>query len=353
MMMNRRFKKKWNYVTLLLLAMAIISCVPTRTLLIDIPLPAQQELPSSIQSLTLVSQAINDNYTNVSADSLQSLFYKKNFNLDTVVYDFQMADTTLKALGELLFESGRYDYVIPEDRFSASSATLGMTNEMPWEKVSWFCETFQTDALLSLDHFKTKVITRYKNKTYFNPFQGGFYSAATASMKIYYEALFRVYEPIEKKVLLRQFISDTLYWEDQDVSTSNLFKRFTSVKDALSETGIVAALELSEKIAARWRPERRKYFTAGKVLFREANQLAEQGEWQTAISKWKEIAENSGSKIRKSKALLNMALGYEMLGDLDRAVYWALESYKTMYRPLTYEYLEILKKRKTELKNTK
>jgi hypothetical protein len=339
--------------TWVIIAIATISCVPTRTLLVDIPLPAQQELPASIQSLTLVSQAVSDKYTDLNADSLQRLFYKKNFDLDTVIYDFQMADTTLKALGELLFESGRYEYVIPEDRFIKPSTTLGMANEIPWEKIRWFCETFQTDAVLSLDHLNTRVIARYENETYFNPFQGGFYSAASASMKIYYEVLFRLYEPKKKKVLIRQFISDTLYWEDEDVSTSTLFNRFTSVKDALSETGIVAALELSERIAGRWRPERRKYFTAGNARFREANQLAEQGEWLSAISIWNEIIGNTNSKILKSKALLNMALGYEMLGDLNRAVYLALESYRTMYRPLTYEYLEVLNQRRTELKNTK
>lgn len=54
-----------------------------------------------------------------------------------------------------------------------------------------------------------------------------------------------------------------------------------------------------------------------------------------------------------SKVQLNIALGYEILGDIDNAIGWALKSYETMFRPLTYEYLETLKKRKNELKNTK
>ncbi len=114
----------------------------------------------------------------------------------------------------------------------------------------------------------------------------------------------------------------------------------------------MAALELSGRIAAQWRPENRSYFTAQQKHFREANQLAYSGDWQSAVSLWKETAEKTKSKTLKSKALLNVALGYEILGDLDTAIYWALESYEIMFRPLTYEYLEILKRRKSEIKNT-
>lgn len=336
---------------LLLFFWGMVSCVPTKTLLVDIPLPARREVPSQVQSLTLVSPAVNHLYTGVTADSLQKMFYEKNFRMDTVIYDFQMADTTLKALGELLFESGRYDYVIPESRFSVPSSSSGLAKELSWDEVSRLCQTYRTDAVLSLDHLKTRVITDYG--TWYSPSAGTYYNAATASMKIYYEALFRMYDPAGKKIHIRQFISDTLYWEDHDLSSRDLFRRLTPVKQALSETGIVMALELTEMIGARWRPEERHYFKSGNAGLQEANQLAAQGQWEEAISRWEKTAEEAGSRSLKSKALFNAAVGYEMSGDIDRAIELALQSYREMYRPLTYEYLEILEKRKTEIKNSK
>lgn len=348
--MKKLFRNSIKHGMLLALVLLGFSCISTRTLVIDIPQPAVSDLPESIQSLTLVSQAVDEKYTNLEADSLQKVFYEQRFNLDTLIYDFQAADTTLKALGELLFESGRYDYVIPENRFLDAPRTSFLATEIPWEKVEELCETFQTDAVLSLDHLKMKVAASFDNETFFDPFQGGFNSAATAGMKITYEALFRVYDPGQKKVLLREFLTDTLYWEDADVSARNLFSRFTPVKQALTETGIVIALELSDKIAVRWRPERRSYFIKGNKEFRQVNPIAQNGDWQTAVEKWTEIAETTGSKTLKSKAQLNAALGYEILGDIDSAIQWAVKSYNTMYRPLTYEYLETLERRKKELK---
>jgi len=65
---------------------------------------------------------------------------------------------------------------------------------------------------------------------------------------------------------------------------------------------------------------------------------------------WKNTIEKTNSKSLKSKAEFNIALGHEMLGDIDSAIDWALKSYDTMYRTNTYNYLETLKFRKNDLK---
>ncbi len=335
----------------MLLALLGYSCVSTRSLLIEIPEPAPENLPASIQSLTIASQAVNKKFNDLPADSLQKIFYEKRFNYDTVIYDFQMADTTLQALGDLLFESGRYDYVIPRNRFMNGSKSSNFAQPLPWETVRELTREFDTDALLSLEHLGARVITDFGNESFYDPFQDGFYSAASAQMKIQYEAQFRVYDPKEEKIVLNKFLRDTLYWEDADVSTRNLFSKFTPVKKALSEAGIAIALDLSERISVIWRTERRTYFGGREENMQNAGQFAQNGNWQTALNLWEETAVNSKSKSRISKAQFNVALAYEMTGNLDEAIDWALKSYKTMYRPLTYEYLQVLKRRKNELKN--
>ncbi|SHI82284.1 hypothetical protein SAMN05444280_106120 [Tangfeifania diversioriginum] len=349
--MKKKFSKTGNYLTVLIFLILGYSCVSTQSLLIEIPEPAPKNLPANIQSLTIVTQAVDNNYSDLSSDSLQNIFYEKNFRYDTVVYDFQMADTTMKALGELLFESGRYDYVIPENRFLPPQRSSFFGLPLPWDTIKNLAQTFETDAVLSLDHLKTRVVTDYGSESYFDPFQDGFFSAATAQMQIMYEALFRVYDPAQEKVLMREFLRDTLYWEDTDVSTRNLFTKFTPVKQALTEAGISIALDFSEKISMIWFTEQRNFFIKGNTEMKQATQLANSGDWQTAIALWKEISENAGSKTLRSKAQYNIAVGNEILGDLNAAVSWALKSYNTMYRPITYEYLQILERRKSELKN--
>jgi len=326
------------------------SCSTMKTMVIEIPQRSSKELPQSIQSLTLVNRTVDSRYTNLPSDSLQKIFYKAQFNIDTTVYDLQSVDTTLQALGELLFESGRYDFVIPKNRFLPFNKNAFLTTPMPWPEVEQLCKTYNTDAVLSLDHFKTRVITKYVRESYFNPMDNEYYPAYMAAMTIEYEALFRVYDPAQKRIVSSNFVRDTLVWDDADVSTRDLFSRFTPVKQALTEAGIDIALKYSGKISTQWRQERRRYFAKGKGKFEQAAQIAGTGDWQTAIALWKEVAENTKSKSVKSKAQLNIALGYEMQGNLNEAVSWAVKSYKTMYRQTTYDYLQILKKRVNEQK---
>ncbi len=331
-------------------AFVLMSCA-TQSILIEVPQKSKNELPDRIQSLLLVSRVVDNTYSNLEADSLQKIFYLQNFNLDTIIKDSMVVDTALKAMGNILFESERYDYVIPEDRFLPSARNSLLIPELPWNEVKNLCKLYNTDALISIDHLKTHVHTSFDRNTYFNPFEGGFYSAAEAKMNISYEALIRVYDPSQEKVLVRKLLQDTLYWEDTAPTVSELFNRFTPVKNALFETGTAIALDFSDEISTNWRREWREYFATGNEKFKEAAPLVNNNQWEPAIALWKEIEETAKSKNLKSKAEYNIALGYELKGDLDQAIEWAVKSYNNTYRTSTYNYLEILKRRKNEQKN--
>ncbi len=350
----KQFLRKNKYlIAILFLIVVSVSCVSTKSILIEIPQQAKKELPHSIQSLTLVSRTVNNRYTNLDADSLQNIFYRHNFNYDTIVNDLQAVDTTLKALGELLFESGRYDFVIPENRFLKFNKNSFFNTAMSWEEVKKLCEMYNTDAVLSLDYFKTRVSTNYKKESFYDPRTDGFIWESLAQMKISYEALFRVYDPVQEKIILKEFMRDTLVWEDIDHTVEELFRNFTPVKDALSETGIAIALDFSEKIGTIWRKERRNFFYKGDKKLKEAALLIDKNDWGAAMVLWKELAGNTKSKSVKSKAEFNVAVGNELQGNIDEAIQWALKSYDSMYQQVTYDYLKVLQRRKNELKKQK
>jgi tetratricopeptide (TPR) repeat protein len=318
-------------------------------LLIEIPQKSKKELPQNIQSLLLIARVVDEKYTNLGSDSLQRIFFRQEFDYDTIINDIQTVDTTLKALGELLFESGRYDFVIPENRFPAFESNAFITKEMPWEEVKSLCETYNTDAVLSIDYLKTRVKTSYDVESYFNPYDNSFTSMSKAEMQISFETIIRVYDPLQEKIIARQFLRDTLFWEDYGQNARELFSQFTPVKKALNEVGIAIALDFSGIIGPVWLRDKRSYFATGDANLKKAVPLVNSGQWLPAIELWKNTAENTSSKSLKSKAEFNIALGCEMLGDIDAAIDWALKSYNTMYRTNTYNYLETLKFRKNDL----
>ncbi|WP_297099595.1 DUF6340 family protein [uncultured Draconibacterium sp.] len=343
--------KQTNYILLVSIVLLSYACSSTKRIMVEFPQKPKNEISQDIQSLLIVNRAVDNTYTDLSADSLQRIFYKKDFQLDTVINDLTAADTTIKVLGQLLFESGRFDYVIPENRFLRASRNAFFANAMDWQEVKELCDLYQTDAVVAVDMFETQVATNLEDETVFDPLQGVFVSAVGAQMVVVYNVLFRVYDPVQQQVVVREAFKDTLLWENTAFDVRSLFTDFTPVKQALTEAGIAVALDFSDKISTSWRSEYRVIFDKGSTALKESALLTNDGDWTPAIEAWQNIASDSGSKSEKSKALFNLAVACEIQGDIDCAIQYALESYNTAYHPVTYQYLELLESRKKQQKN--
>lgn len=332
----------------IVLAILLAACQPIRYLTVDLSEPAKEELPSAIQSITLVNRVVDQRFTNDPADSIQHRFYESQFSLDTVIYDIQAADTLLKALGNLLYESGRYDVVVPENRFLMKDSLNLFSSEMDWQTAEELTNRFGTDAVLSLDFYKTHILAEFGGKKVMDGTSLEYFPYYTAGLRVSYAANIRLYYPVKKDLLISYFLVDTLIWNGSDFDIKRLFKGMTSVKSALTETAISAALNLSGRIAPTWNSYRRAYFTSGNQFFKQTQNMVVSNHWDDALSVWKEMLEKTRSKFLKSKIEFNIALAYEMNGDLDEALRWGVRSYNTYYRPVTYNYLKILQQRKSQ-----
>ncbi len=84
--------------------------------------------------------------------------------------------------------------------------------------------------------------------------------------------------------------------------------------------------------------------------------------WASAIDLWKTAYEKSKNKWTKSQAANNIAIGYEIIGDLDKAFEYAATSYYLIeeltivdYNAYTHivDYLSELDQRKKDIKSLK
>ena len=347
-MANKKFTSL-KYIVLFAALAMFSSCSTMSYLPIEVANKPPETIDHNIQSLTLINRAANYRFENFSKDSLQQSLFRKQFKTDTLLFDSKSADTLLIALGDMLFESGRFDIVIPEERLIDQTGGRSYPVALDWEKADSIASAFNTDAVLSLDHFRTRLITNYEKETLYDQMSNTFFSGFYAHMKVGYEALFRIYYPAEKELIKNLLITDTLIWEDADTDIRILFRRFTPAKDALAEAGIHAALRLSEKIAPLWQRVSRSYFSKGHPLLEEAHLRIVEEDWESAAAIWTKLTGSGFSKNVRSKAEFNLALANELFGDLDQAIEWGVKSYRTRYRPITHNYLETLNFRKKKL----
>ena len=132
---------------------------------VEVPYPSKVEISDSIQSFLIMNRSMTPDFTNFNEDSLQISFYKENFNVNAVLLDSTAADTTIKALGDLLYQSGRFDIVIPVERNIYRLLPYAETPEpLTWNYVEALCNQFNTDALIVLENQAMRTITNYKSQ---------------------------------------------------------------------------------------------------------------------------------------------------------------------------------------------
>jgi hypothetical protein len=310
---------------------------------------AKDELSPDIQSITLMNRSMNNQFANYQEDSLQMYFYRNGYQLSKVVLDSMAADTTIRALAELMFESGRYDVVIPVERnFSRNLSYELLPDTLNRNQVSEICSNFNTDALMVLERFYVKTMADFTEQRYTDS-NNGQVNSFNATLDLKYSAYFRIYKPGAKTLVKEIAVADTIYWESDDYTLERLFGKLPSVKKAIISAGIKAALDVDSKLSPTWISEKRGYF-----LFNMKNdpgqQFMSKNDYEQAEKYWSELAKSNSKKVR-SKAEYNLALISELNGDLDKAIEYGVKSYYSQYRFQTETYLKRLEARKKALEN--
>ena len=346
-------RKIISYKTILFFVAGItmISCKSNYAIItIENSQPAVAELPNDIQSITLMNRSMNNQFQNHREDSLQMYFYRKGFQLSSIVLDSTAADTTVRSLAALMFDSGRYDVVVPLERNIKRDLSYDiLPDTLNPDQVSEICKNFNTDALMVLERFSTKTMADYSAEKYQDVNTGSVYSYY-ATLDLKYDAFFRIYKPGRKTLVKEIAISDTIYWESADYTLKGLFSKLPSVKQALINAGIKIALDVDSKVSPSWVTEERGYF-----LFKNKDdrgqQFMNENNYEEAGKYWTYMATSTNKNIR-SKAEYNLALINELNGDLDKAIEYGLKSFYSQYRFQTETYLKKLEARKKALQKT-
>lgn len=346
------FKRIWIYKVIVfsLVGFVLVSCKSNYAIItIENMQHAKDELSTDIQSITLMNRSMNSQFANYREDSLQMYFYRNGYQLSKVVLDSMAADTTIRALAELMFESGRYDVVIPVERnFYRNLSYELLPDTLNNNQVSEICSNFNTDALMVLERFYVKTMADFTEQR-FTDSSNGQVNSFNATLDLKYSAHFRIYKPGIKALVKEIAVADTIYWESDDYSLERLFGKLPSVKQAIISAGIKAALDVDSKLSPTWLSEKRGYF-----LFSLKNDKGQQfmtkNEFDQAAKYWAELAKSDNKKIR-SKAEYNMALISELNGDIDKAIEYGLKSYYSQYRFQTETYLKKLEALKKAMEN--
>lgn len=210
------------------------------------------------------------------------------------------------------------------------------------ETVLFLCNLYKTDAVISLDQIKTyDYLTKYTDE-------------GTSSLDVKVETQWSIHYPYDTLQTAKLF-TDEFSWEE------NNYKKLPNRYDALVDACILTGSNVADRMIPRWEKQDRYFFAPKKPLFQQAMDSVTHRNWTAAIRLWSQAADETRNNSLKMQAMNNIAIAYEILGDLDNAILYAEKSAK-LYPQVTIfsesdnddflnviQYYERLVQRKKEL----
>lgn len=193
--------------------------------------------------------------------------------------------------------------------------------------------------LLSLDYFAAVEM-----KTAFNE------QNFTGVFNVFIIAYWNFYDP--KNLRWSYFYDrvDTLTW-----NFVNGIEKLPPREEAIQKAAEISGNQFAEFLIPHWIEVQRIYYQSGQIDLKKTDALVAEGKWLEAAEIWRKHVENPNKNIA-AKCKFNMALACEMLGQLDAAVDWAVQSYHVfgqknpVHEQNSLEYINILNQRKLDIK---
>ena len=210
------------------------------------------------------------------------------------------------------------------------------------------CKAYQVDAVLSLDKIKENddLSEFYITET----------STYLSTLEVKFETFWSIHYPNKPFVTPIQF-KDTVYWESESYFRRKAMSDLPYRPDALIDGALNVGQKSINRFVPYWEKVDRYFFNSQNKLMKKGMDSVYVKNWKAAIAYWESALKKSKSQWLQAQAANNIAISYEILGDIDKAMEYATLSYYTMGK-LTFvdfqsfnrisEYINELSQRKNE-----
>ncbi len=244
-------------------------------------------------------------------------------------------EATITTIQQELNTSPRYEVIRARERLRGGLFAQTFPTPLTWSQIDALCREYNADAVLALEKFSSDFIVTDKRQI-IKKTEGEGRNARTVEVQgVYAEGIasvqvgFRLYDPVSKNITdQRDFEKTNLWSAEAETRTQALALMIDKVK-ATQYVGQVAGASYARRIAPMHLRINRTLYQKPRenpALARGAR-LGEVNRWEEAIEVWKNglnfpHRDKSGGRICH-----NIAVGYEVLGDLESAKFWAGKAY--------------------------
>ncbi len=283
--------------------------------------PAIIDVPQHIQSIAIIDHSVQKE---ASRNILEEGLTGELFGEDKIASQY-----AIDGLIEMLQNSGRFKVI----RTGKIMQKSGGVNEFPapldWLEINNLCNEFDVDAIISLELFDSDYII--------------------PTSMVFVSVGFRLYDPREKIIFDQNQFRHDVAWGGQVNSFAGVINRVVEKTKAIREVSYDAGYIYGQRIAPSWYTIVREYYRKGKRNqdLKAGARMMEVNDWEAAIE-FLNGAVASGKRKAQGRASHNLAVVYEIKGDLPEAKKWAQAAWGKYNNKDSRNYAYILGERMTE-----
>lgn len=330
-----------NYIFLLFIAIAaFLSSCKTSSLSVEVLKPAEITVPGSINTLAVINRSLP------SEDNQAINIVEGALTGEGIFVDREASHRTIAGVSKALTSSPRFNVTVPDGLNIKGTGTAMFPAPLSWNKVESICKRYNADALLALETFDSNVSTRFEKEERKRKEDEKTitYKVHIATLDISIDAGWRIYYPKEQRIVDQNVFLDQKSWNAEGKNDDDAASNLPNPRDAIKETGYFAGQQYAYRISPMYVWVGRQYYKKGPEDFESAKYNVKANDWEGAKDIWMKHI-NSPDPQLAGYAHYNMALYYEIHGDLIQAKEWAQKSYTKYRLKPAYQYLKQINQR--------
>jgi len=298
--------------------------------------PAEIVLPQSIHTIALIDRTKQEETTQNKVEQV----------LTGEVY--RQDEQAVLRLNEGFIEacSGfeRFQPVRTTERYTSDGTKTTFPAPLNWEQVTAICSKYQTDALLSIEIFDTDFILTHSPVKVETKDEGG-----KPAIRLEYKAMgvavinlgVRMYDAVNRQIIDEYQTSYRLNFEAQGGTLQTAMNQILDKIEATNQASYDAGFAYGERITPTYYKATRYFFDKPKKSLGAGVRYSEVADWQGAINAWMKVV-NGDDQKDAGRAAFNIAVAWEVLGELEKAKEWAARSHTEFAEKDADEYYKLL-----------
>ena len=314
-----------KYLLTLIAVLLLIGCGAHRQVSIASTRPADIDVSSNIQNLLIVNRT--DGSRNILT-TIEGVLTGEMLHEDRAA-----VQAFIGGLNRELQYSERYQTRVASEILPGNSITNSFPRQLDWYTVEGLCRQYRSDALLAIEVLDTDfIITQTKEMIEVKDKKGNkvkvaeYTAEGVANMRIG----IRFYDPGNRSLIDQDMYRRTNTWTASARTEADALAHLISKAGASSYLANKVGANYASRIAPMPININRSFVGKAKKSPEVAlgARYSDVGQWDQAVLIWERGLKTAPQK-EAGILSLNMAIAYEIMGDIDQAIHWSQVSYTT------------------------